>query len=400
MHVHIDPVGGVSGDMLVAAFLDSDPDLAHPLTEALSQLGAPDELRLEISPYRNRQMNGHRFGVSAPRLGHNHYSDIVRLIAGSGLAPAVKDRALDIFRLLGEAESTVHGVPLESVTFHEVGNWDSIVDIVLAAVLIERHGGHVWTTGPLPLGDGFVDCDHGRIPVPAPATVELLRDFAVFRDGVQGERITPTGAAILRHISPACRTALPAMRFERCGVGFGARELEGVSNVLRLLFFSDESRAFDRDEVTAIRFDVDDQTPEDLAIGLDRLRAAEGVLDVIQFPVLGKKGRLASRVEILVRPAQAERIIAACFAETSTIGLRYGTETRRLLPREQVRLELDGEVRRAKLVTRPDGSRTGKLEADELASLDAGLAARRRQGSAVAEALSEPRPGAGGRDRD
>lgn len=400
MPVHIEPVGGVSGDMFVAAFVDAEPELAPLLSEALARLGTPGGLRLEIEPTRNHQIDGHRFAVRAPSLGHNHYADIVRLIEASGLDAPVKARALDVFRLLGRAESKVHGVPLEAVTFHEVGNWDSIVDIVLAATLIERHGDDDWTIGSLPLGEGFVQCDHGRIPVPAPATVELLRDLPVHRDGIEGERVTPTGAAILRHISPRARTALPTMRLERCGVGFGTRTFEGISNVLRLFFLSElESRA-DHDEVTAIRFDVDDQTPEDLAIGLDRIRATDGVLDVVQYPVYGKKGRLASRVEILVRPCEAERVIGQCFIETSTIGLRYGTETRRILPREHVRLDVEGGVRRAKRVTRPDGSRTGKLEADDLAGQDKGFSARRRQGSAVADVLSAPPSRSGHRDDD
>lgn len=283
------------------------------------------------------------------------------------LAAAVGDRALAIFGLLAEAEAGVHGVPVEEATFHEVGAWDSIADIVAAAFLIEAIGADRWSVGPLPQGSGRVRCAHGELPVPAPATVRLLEGFVFHDDGRPGERVTPTGAAILKQLRAQSGAGEGPRRLIRIGHGFGLRRFEGISNVLRVLVSEPVAPAGTASEqIAVLGFEVDDQTAEDLAIGLDHLRGMEGVFDVLQTPAFGKKGRLVTALRLLVRPDAVERVTAACFAETTTLGVRCHIEERAVLARAGGRV--DNGIR-VKLATRPDGSRTAKAESDDLAAM-------------------------------
>jgi uncharacterized protein (TIGR00299 family) protein len=257
----------------------------------------------------------------------------------------VRDHALAIFTHLAEAEASVHGATTDTVSFHELGEWDSIADIVAAAAITHALAPATWTVGALPLGSGFVKSAHGLLPVPAPATTLLLRGLLVRDDGVGGERVTPTGAAIARHLTllpgrpPGERILLGT------GLGFGTRALPGISNCLRALVFepappptSPEGRGAmgesgHEDRVAAIEFEVDDQTPEDLAIGLDHLRAHPQVLDVLQTPALGKKGRVVISIRVLCRSAAVDEVSALCFEETTTLGLRLLDVRRHTLAR-------------------------------------------------------------------
>jgi uncharacterized protein (TIGR00299 family) protein len=279
----------------------------------------------------------------------------------------VQRHAIAIFGVLAEAEGRVHGVAAEEVTFHEVGNADSLADIVAASVIIAAMGDARWSVSALPLGGGRVKTQHGLMPVPAPATTLLLEGFDVIDDGIAGERVTPTGAAILRHLCHGSRAGLHA-RVGRTGVGFGTKTLPGISNVLRVLAFdsaaSEAQRAPAHRELAVIGFEVDDQSGEDLACGLDRVRMLPGVHDVIQAPVFGKKSRIAVHVQVLVRPDVLEDAIEACFRETTTIGLRTHLVQGRALQREMLELEVDGRPVRVKRVERPGGA-TAKAEADD-----------------------------------
>ena len=244
----------------------------------------------------------------------------------------------------------MHGILVEDVTFHEVGAWDSIADVVCAAWLIDSLEPASWSCAPLPLGGGLVRTAHGMLPVPAPATALLLRGFPSRHDGVEGERVTPTGAAILRHLEPAFDLAGLEGRIAGTGHGFGTRRLPGMSNVLRALVLEPvhEPHAWREETIGVCSFEVDDQTAEDLAVGLDRLRAADGVLDVVQTPVIGKKGRMAASVRVLARPAVREPLIERCFAETATLGVRWQTVRRAALEREEAVADVAGEPVRIK----------------------------------------------------
>ena len=353
--------------MFVAAILDAWPELEPLALAAIRAVRLPPEVAVGCSRFDDGTLTGRRFevGRAGDPDGHTSWKTIRARLEGTPLAPAVRGRALAIFGHLAAAEAVVHGVEVEDVAFHEVGAIDSIADIVAAAALIEELGADAWSIGTLPLGRGRVQTAHGTLPVPAPATVRLLEGFVVVDDGLEGERVTPTGAAILRHLEPAFGLPPVQLRLARHGHGFGARRFYRLPNVLRVLAFEPVDRAEGpgRDRVGVIRFEIDDQTGEDLALGLERLRALPGVLDVLQAPAFGKKGRLVAKVQILTRPDALDHVADRCFDETTTLGLRVRLEERRVLGRTALTTD---EGVRVKRTTRPGGM-TAKAEADDLA---------------------------------
>ena len=376
LHLHLDPLGGLAGDMFIAALLDAFPAHAGMVIAAI---GAVTDTPCRLVPARDHALTGARFAVEAEHHHHHHdhhhhvpWRDIRARIEAAALAPGIQARAIDIFAHLARAEARVHGIAVEDVEFHEVGAEDSIADIIGAAALIEALQPATWSTAPLPLGGGQVRTRHGMLPVPAPATALLLEGFETVDDGIPGERVTPTGAAILRHLMPVPRRG---GRLAGSGHGFGTRALPGMSNVLRLLAFETAPEETHR-RLAVIGFEVDDQSAEDLAIGLDRLRAADGVHDALQMPAFGKKGRMATHVQVLARPDALESVIEACFLETATIGLRVHLVEGRALPRSMHQVSVEGAALRVKRVERP-GGRTGKAEAEDLRALP-GRAARER----------------------
>ena len=427
MHVHLDPVGGVAGDMFAAALLDAFPERAEALVTEVAESRLHEIVTVRCEPFTDGVLRGRRFHTApapgvwqnrgpdrappqAPRPrehagervrgsvrdavhgrgsdgpqasgrhhvhaeGHPHrrFADIREWIGESGLDRPVAERATTIFTLLAEAEGEVHGIPVGEVSFHEVGAWDSIADIICAAWLIDSLEPASWSSAPLPLGGGQVRTAHGMLPVPAPATALLLRGFPCHHDGVQGERVTPTGAAILRHLEPAFDLAGTQGRIARTGHGFGSRRLSGMSNVLRALVVDPVcgARTWREETIAVCSFEVDDQTAEDLAVGLDRLRTTDGVLDVVQTPVLGKKGRMAASVQVLARTGARAHVIERCFAETSTLGVRWQAVHRAALERREAVTDVAGEPIRIKRTRRPGGETTVKAEMDDLANTDA-----------------------------
>ena len=195
------------------------------------------------------------------------------------------------------------------MSFHELGGWDSIADIVGAAALIASLPGATWSVSTLPLGRGRTKTAHGLLPVPSPAASRLLEGYEFVDDGLAGERVTPTGAAILKHVNATQSTQRVPRRLLRSGYGFGTKVFRGISNVLRVLVFEDVPAEAGTDRVVLIAFEVDDQSPEDLAIALDHVRAQPAVLDVVQMPAFGKKGRMAAHIQVLAQPEGAEQVI-------------------------------------------------------------------------------------------
>lgn len=379
--IHLDPLGGAAGDMFVAALLHLRPDLEAGLARALALCPLLEGVSCEAVAHNDGVLTGKRFRVN--REGHDDHHhhhhhvawrDIRAALTSSALDDKTKAHAVAIFERLAIAEGRVHGVDPERIEFHEVGAWDSIADIVAAAYLIGEIGAARWTVGALPLGAGRVRSAHGWLPVPAPATAILIEGFATVDDGIGGERVTPTGAAILAHLcDPAAPPSRTPRRLVGAGHGFGTRKLPGVSNCLRALAFEPQTGAA-AERVAVLECEIDDQTGEDLAAGLERLRACPGVLDVIQAPVFGKKGRMMTHLRVLAEESAREAAAAAIFEETTTIGLRCSIVERRTLARQAETVELDGRAVRRKRVTRPSGM-TVKAEADDLAGA-AGQAAR------------------------
>ncbi len=265
---------------------------------------------------------------------HRSLSTILGIIRSSALSESVKEHAARAFQLLGEAEAAIHAVPVETVHFHEVGAVDTIVDIVCAAAGVEALGIDRWLASPLNVGSGTVECAHGTLPVPAPATLALLGDAPVYSAGPAMERVTPTGAVILRMLDVEY-ASLPAMRVNARGYGAGGRDTPGQANVLRLLVGEEQTAAVDStvEPVAILETVIDDSTPQLLAYVSELLLAA-GAWDVYRVPVQMKKGRTGVQMTVLSKPELLPALRDLIFRETTTIGLHWRIENKVALQRE------------------------------------------------------------------
>ena len=357
--------------MFAAALLHAAPAQAEHVQRAVE---AATAVECSVLPHDDGTLTGCRFRVFLPHPHHQHHDHVhwadIRLRLTDGrLEPLVAGHAVGIFEVLARAEARVHGTTADAVVFHEVGAIDSIADIVAAATLIARLGIETTSCSALPLGSGRIETAHGIMPVPAPAVSILLEGFDTIDDGIGGERITPTGAAILHHLSPQARPP-GVMRLQASGYGFGTRTLPGISNCVRASLLEPAAGTQDAPTVphrrlAVIAFEVDDQSGEDLATGIERIRAAACVHDVVQIPVIGKKGRMAVQVQVLADEAKCDEAVALCFRETTTIGLRVGHVDGRALRRRTEVVHAGGRDVRVKIVDRPGGV-TGKPESDDV----------------------------------
>jgi uncharacterized protein (TIGR00299 family) protein len=394
MHYHLDPVGGVAGDMFAAAMLDYHRDWQAALIRAIRDSGLASEPGVRALKHNDGILAGHRFEVKEPSHSdmhrHHDWHDIRDRLESCSLDAPVKRRAIAIFELLAEAEAEVHGSPVDEVAFHEVGAWDSIADIVAAAWLIERSGATGWSCSPLPLGRGRIASTHGILPVPAPATLVLLRGFPVFDDGVEGERVTPTGAAILKYLQPSFGARKTPGVLLGGGYGFGTKTFPGFSNVLQISAFDPLSSHAIASRVAVCQFEVDDQTPEDLAVGLERLRELPGVLDVTQAPVFAKQGRIAMHIQVLGELSRIDAITDHCLTETTTLGVRWHSVSRKTLERDKRSHRLTGKEVRVKRASRPGGTVSRKVEMADLAGTSGGHEGReQRRREAYARDLAQ-----------
>jgi hypothetical protein len=266
---------------------------------------------------------------------HRHLSSILKIIAAAPLSDSVKARASRAFQLLGEAEAAIHSIPIEKVHFHEVGAVDTIVDIVCTAAGAELLGVDQWLASPLNVGSGTVKCQHGTLPVPAPATLALLGDAPVYSAGPPMERVTPTGAAILRMLNVEYQ-ALPAMRVKARGYGAGGRDTPGEPNLLRLLVGEQAQSApatTDAEPIAIIETVIDDSNPQVIAYVSELLLEA-GAWDVFRASVQMKKGRTGVQMTVLCRPDLVPALQQIVFSETTSIGLHWRLENKSSLSRE------------------------------------------------------------------
>jgi pyridinium-3,5-bisthiocarboxylic acid mononucleotide nickel chelatase len=400
MHIHLDAIGGISGNMFVAALLELWPQHVPVLAQQLARAGFADMFSVTATPKHDGVLQGTYFSVTpkaqtksgakvfkahATADAHTRWSEISALITDSALGENVKTHALGIFTLLAEAEAAVHGIDVDDVEFHEVGAWDSIADIVCAAVLIEAGGATSWSVSRLPLGNGQVKTAHGMLPLPAPAVTQLLKGYQFHDDGREGERVTPTGAAILRYLRATHKKPAANLCLQNSGTGFGSRIMPGISNVLRALLFSEDEDNHNStsDEVAVLSFEVDDQSAEDLSLALEQLRNYPGVIDIVHYPVFGKKNRMTSSIRVLAYPEAQSEVEELCFTQTSTLGIRCQILKRAVLRRQIDIVELDGRTYRVKLALRPDGELTAKAELDDLAQASLNQAERRLVRDAV-----------------
>jgi len=343
--LYLDCYAGISGDMTVAALLDLGVPLEHLRAELAKLPLPPDSYTLSIHRTERRQMPALKFDVAVhDNHTHRHYADIDAMISESALSASVKESACRIFRRLAEAEAKVHGVVVEEVHFHEVGAVDSIVDIVGTAICLEYLGVDRIHVSALPLGSGFVETAHGRLPVPAPATAELIKGLPLHGECGPGERVTPTGAAIVAAVAAGFVTQ-PAMLLEKTGCGAGEKDFRDCPNILRAFLGKSIGKVDLADEVIVVEANIDDSTPEVLGYAMERLLDA-GALDVFFSPIQMKKNRPAVKLSFLCRPEQLDGLAKILLTETSAIGLRHYRAERVLLERRIAeRMTEFGEVR-------------------------------------------------------
>jgi uncharacterized protein (TIGR00299 family) protein len=372
LHIHLDPMGGISGDMFIAAMIDADPSL-KTLAKSIS-LKIIKDIELTIKKSSINHISGTKFSVKLLTKKHNHhrtFNDIKKLIEKSVLEEKVKEISINIFHELAIAESQIHAVSIKKVFFHEIGAWDSIIDNIIAAAIIHSFASKhqiTWSCSPIPLGKGNIKTAHGLLSIPALATSILLKNIPVIDDGIEGERTTPTGAAILSVIKPLPDIASANKRtlsILKQGIGIGNKDLKTIPNILRVLIFKEAKNTIKNtlnEVISEINFDIDDQSPEDLALSLDSIAKKKGVLDIIQNPILGKKGRVSINVKILCRVEKTNKIIELVFNETNTIGLRHSIIGRFILNREINKISYFN----IKSTLKPSGKITKKVESNGL----------------------------------
>mgnify|MGYP003585335210 CR=1 FL=1 len=348
--LYYDCFAGVSGDMNLAAMVDLGVDPEY-LRAELSKLGLDHEFELRFTAdsrhgihgtradvvlkdgghdgtgrhhAHDEDARGHHHGVADQARGHaphRNLADIEAVIRGSSLDPAVKETSLAIFRRVAEAEARVHGKAVGEVHFHEVGATDSIVDIVGAAVCFHRLGVDAVWASPLELGGGFVRCAHGTVPVPAPATVEILHGVPTTRGAVRQETTTPTGAAIVAALADRFTDA-PRMATEKTGYGIGHRHSD-IPNVLRvhLARAEDGPQGWTRQDASLLQCNIDDMTAEMLGVVMEDLMAA-GAMDVHFTPIQMKKNRPATCLSLLCAKRDEARFTDLIFRQTTTLGVK------------------------------------------------------------------------------
>jgi pyridinium-3,5-bisthiocarboxylic acid mononucleotide nickel chelatase len=338
---YLDAFSGISGDMTVGALLDAGADKGA-LVHILESLGAGAKFHVE--KVSRRGVAASKFHVIAGESkGHRHLKDILGLIAKSAAPDAVKHNANAVFERLGEAEAKVHGIPLAKVHFHEVGAVDSICDIVGACAGFHLLGVDAIYSSALNVGSGTVNTEHGVLPVPAPATAELLTGKPIYARGPTVELTTPTGAAIAVTLSKDFG-ALPLMRISSTGYGAGDKDFPEHANVLRVLV-GESSDARESTTVSVLEANIDDSSPQVLGYAMERLLEA-GALDVTLEYALMKKNRPGTLVRVIAKPEDRETLVQMMFAETSTLGLRIYSAERRVQARQILEVETPhGKVR-------------------------------------------------------
>ena len=359
---YLDCFSGVSGDMLLGALIACGADPSR-IEADIHSLGL-QELRLTIETVKRGALVGTRAVFEAPpQKSHRHFTHIAAMIEKAPLSARVKEQATSIFRRLGEVEAAIHGTTIEKVHFHEVGALDSIADIVGNCAAIEQLGIDELHCSPLNVGGGTIQCDHGTMPVPAPATVELLKGLPIYSSGIQAELVTPTGAAIVATLGRGFGP-LPAMKVLATGYGAGMRELREQPNMVRVTLgeaISGEAlggatmggasasvlltqRLFQRlsqqgsdslERLLVLEANLDDMNPQLFDYVAERAFAA-GALDVYFSAVQMKKNRPGVLLSVLCRPEQADAITEIVFQETTTLGVRSSEVLRRALGREMI----------------------------------------------------------------
>ena len=330
---YLDTIAGISGDMTLGAFISAGVSV-DALRAELGKLRLSG-FELTAKPIQRNSISAVKVNViisDAPKY-HRHLSDINTIIEQSDLSKLVKDQAKRIFHEVAIAEAKVHNSTIEKVHFHEVGAIDSLVDIVGTAICMEQLGIEGVFSSPVKLGNGgIINTQHGAMPIPTPATAEILKGYAVVLTDIPFELTTPTGAAIIKALSKGTLT-FEQIRVQSIGYGAGSRELAELPNLLRVVI-GDLEPGFVRDEVLVIETNIDDMNPEILPYVIEKLIAA-GANDAFLSPLLMKKGRPGNLLSVLVERSKMDSILSIVFRETTSIGVRIQNVERHKLVRAQ-----------------------------------------------------------------
>lgn len=333
---YFDCFSGAAGDMIVGACLDAGASENH-LRQELGKLGLAG-VELKIEKVKKKGIAAISFVpvVTQEAQPHRHLSTILDIIQNAGLSERVQQQACRTFERLGEAEAKVHGCGIEKVHFHEVGAADAIMDIVGAAVALESLGVEKVYCSPLVVGSGTVKCEHGVMPVPAPATAELIKGIEIVPSEVRFELLTPTGAAILTTLAEGFGL-MPAMRISATGFGSGQRDYAELPNVLRLLVGQADGDV-GRETICVLEANLDDTTAEVIGYTMERLLAA-GALDVYTTPIEMKKNRPGCLLSVLCQPGDTGQMESLLFTETTTFGVRRYPCSRTKLDRDYKKVD-------------------------------------------------------------
>ncbi len=373
---------GAAGDMLASSLLalEKDPQAALAALQALgipgvryalekTEAGGLCGLHLRVTVGGGEELPGafvhHHHAHEAHGHHHSTLKDICETIDGLQASDDVKSNVKAVYDLLAQAESRVHGEPVELVHFHEVGALDAVADVAAVCLLLERLGVEAVAASPVHVGMGKVHCAHGILPVPAPATAELLTGIPTYGGEVEGELCTPTGAALLRHF---CRSfgPQPLMCVTRIGCGIGTKRFQEGPNFVRALLGETEKDDA-HDTIVQLETNLDDMTPEWIAFACERLLQG-GAKDVFTTPIGMKKGRTGTKLTVLCAPADKDAMTRLLFKHTTTLGVREAALRRSVLRRESVTREADGAPVRFKTAA-GYGTEKEKVEFDDLSAL-------------------------------
>ncbi|MEW6116165.1 MAG: nickel pincer cofactor biosynthesis protein LarC [Nitrospirota bacterium] len=342
---YFDCYAGISGDMCLGALVDAGVDIAD-LKKALKNI--------PIAGYQLTYRKAVRNGISATKVNvaikrHAHqrsirWKDIEKIIKASSLAPHIKQKGTSIFKRLFEAEAKVHGEDFRAVHLHELGGIDCIVDVFGTVIGLDMLGIEKIYASPINLGSGTVQTAHGILPVPAPATAELLKGCPVHSSGIPFELTTPTGAAIIASLTTEFLST-PDMQIEQVGYGAGNKDFTTLSNTLRIMIGEHTGAQYTDAAVTIIEANIDDMNPQLYEAVVEKLLDA-GALDVFLENIIMKKGRPAIKLTVMAKAQDVDKLSLLLFSETTTIGLRFYTAQRKTLEREIVKVKTKyGEVR-------------------------------------------------------
>jgi len=345
---YLDCFSGISGNMVLGALID----IGLPKSVLLEEVAKLGIEPFDIEVKRNERMKIYGTHVKVKSKGdespQRSYREIKQMIEVSPLDLQVKDRSLDIFRRLASAEAKIHGEKIDEVHFHEIGALDSIVDVVGAAVGMNHLAIERVFASKIPVGSGFVLGQHGRLPVPAPATLEILKGIPIYSSSLNEELVTPTGAAILTSWSSGFGN-IPEMRIEKVGYGLGDRVFEGIPNVLRIILGKGNGSR-EADWVWVVETDIDDMSPEIYGYLMEKLPEA-GAIDVTFTPIQMKKNRPGITIKVLCYEAEVDMIIDTLFRESTSIGVRLYSVRRAKLSRRTEEVETKYGTVRLKVST-------------------------------------------------